>query len=193
MVRFRYVLHSRAPHRLTKSSGADNLSYLAASFAGLDHVQEVRVAEFNEMVHSFCLSERPVAPRDFKNGMALMGPILAGSDGTRSLLLAYEHGSQIPDAFLRYDLSPDRRVALRAVKGSYWDGQVLDPEHPFETLWLQAAMVAGDAEDLAAAYRDCVLKYQTPNTASRAPYIFYNTWNFQERNHGWNKKPIWTP
>ena len=27
------------------------------------------------------------------------------------------------------------------------------------------------------------------NTESRKPYIFYNTWNFQERNHHWYKKP----
>ena len=34
-----------------------------------------------------------------------MGPILIGSDGRRTLLLAYEHGSQAPDAFLRFDLA----------------------------------------------------------------------------------------
>ncbi len=29
----------------------------------------------------------------------------------------------------------------------------------------------------------------TQNTESRKPYIFYNTWNFQERNKLWNDKP----
>ena len=28
----------------------------------------------------------------------------------------------------------------------------------------------------------------TQNTESRKPYIFYNTWNFQERNKLWNGK-----
>jgi alpha-galactosidase len=27
------------------------------------------------------------------------------------------------------------------------------------------------------------------NSESRKPYIFYNTWNFQERNKHWYKKP----
>jgi len=188
ILRFRYALRSKTARRLTKTSGRDNLTYLRASFAGLPQVTEVRVAEFNEMVHSYCLSEREIAPRHFDDGMIVMGPILVGSDGAHSRLLAYEHGSQVPDAFLHYELRPDRNVALRAVKGNYWDGQVIDVEHPYETLWLQAAVVAGDTDALAAAYRDFVLRHQTLNAASRRPYIFYNTWNFQERNKWWNGK-----
>ena len=44
----------------------------------------------------------------------------------------------------------------------------------------------GDLDALAAAYRDFLLRGQTVNAASRKPYIFYNTWNFQERNKWWN-------
>ena len=58
----------------------------------------------------------------FEAGLSAMGPILAATDGKRTLLLAYEHGSQAPDAFVRFDLAPGRRVTLRAVKGSYWPG-----------------------------------------------------------------------
>jgi alpha-galactosidase len=34
-----------------------------------------------------------------------------------------------------------------------------------------------------------MLHFQSQNAASRTPYIFYNTWNFQERNNAWNGRP----
>jgi alpha-galactosidase len=42
----------------------------------------------------------------FEAGLGVMGPILAATDGEATLLLAYEHGSQAPDAFVRFDLAP---------------------------------------------------------------------------------------
>ena len=99
--------------RLTKASGGDNLTYLRVSFADLPDVTEVRLSQFNEMVHSFCLAERAVAPGEFEAGAAVMGPLLLGQDEGHALLLGYEHGSQAPDAFLRYALAPDRRVTWR--------------------------------------------------------------------------------
>jgi alpha-galactosidase len=194
IVRFRYTLRStdgRAPRRLTKTTGADALLYLGISLADLPDVTEVRFAEFNEMVHSFCLSERAVGRKDFTNGLSLIGPMLVGAAprGDQALLVAYEHGSQVPDAFLAFDLAPDRAVRLRAVKGNYCDGQIVGGEQEesraFTTPWFQAGVVAGDADALAAAYREFVLAHQSPNRESRRPYIFYNTWNFQERNRWW--------
>jgi alpha-galactosidase len=49
--------------------------------------------------------------------------------------------------------------------------------------------VQGSIDQLASAYRFFVLKFLTQNLASRTPYIFYNTWNFQERNKWWNGRP----
>ena len=199
MVRFRYRLDNRSPsrltkpddppQRLTKTSGADALTYLQTSFAALPSVTEVRLAEFNEMVHSFCLSERDVEAAQFDAGLTAMGPILVGSSETHSLLLAYEHGSQSPDAFLRYHFLPDRTVALQAVKGNYYDGQEISQAHPYETPWLHVGAVAGAEDDLARAYRDFLLRGITDSAESRKPYIFYNTWNFQERNRWWYGQP----
>ncbi len=55
-------------------------------------------------------------------------------------------------------------------------------------LWLETGAVDANEEGLASAFRTFVLKHLTENLASRQPYIFYNTWNFQERNKWWNGK-----
>ena len=185
IVRFRYELSGATAHRLTKTDGRDSLTYLSTSLAALPSAKEVRLAEFNEMVHSFCLSERDLGQAEFDAGLTAMGPIFVGSSDTHAQLLAYEHGSQVPDAFLHYALEGDRTVSLRAVKGNYWDGQVVDDAHPYRTPWMHAGAVAGTEEDLARAYRKFVLTGMTQNAASRKPYVFYNTWNFQERNRWW--------
>ncbi len=41
---------------------------------------------------------------------------------------------------------------------------------------------------LASEYRRFQLRYSTENLSSRKPYIFYNTWAYQERNKWWNGK-----
>lgn len=186
VVRFRYELGSADGRRLTKTGGADSLTYLETSLAALPRAKEVRLAEFNEQVHSYCLSERDIEAAQSSEGLTLMGPIFVGTSDTHALLLAYEHGSQVPDAFLRYQLGPDRAVALQAVKGNYYDGQ---PADGYQTLWMHVGAVAGTEDDLARAYRDFLLRSVTQNAESRKPYIFYNTWNFQERNRWWYGNP----
>lgn len=207
VVRFRYILHSDVASHLTKRGGTgDSLTYLRMRFAECDEsqdqsqnesqreiIKEVRFSEFDGFLHSFRLTEHLLESRHFQNGLRVVGPLLSVSRGGKtafpgnSSLVAYEHGSQIPDAFLAYDLEADGHVSLRAVKGNYCDGQVVGPEQAFETPWFQIAVVKGDEAHLARTYREWVLKYQSPHQESRKPYIFYNTWNFQERNKHWNK------
>jgi alpha-galactosidase len=115
-----------------------------------------------------------------------MGPILAASDGRHSFLVAYEHGSETPFAFLRYQLGPDRGIQLTAVKGNYFPGQTIDVDHSYSTVWLETAVVAGDMDQLASSYRLFVLKSMAVNVATRTPYIYYNTYGHQERNKWWN-------
>ena len=52
------------------------------------------------------MNEVPVEESFFENGFDVMGPLLAGTDGAESFLLAYEHGSQYPDAFIHYCFTP---------------------------------------------------------------------------------------
>ena len=189
IVKFRYEIFSSSDHQLTRFSKNDNLIYLSTSFENLSDVKEIRFSEFNEMVHSFCLSERIVTPAGFRDSLNLMGPVLVGSDGNYSFLLAYEHGSQVPDKFLEYSLHTDHSVQLKAVKGNYYSGYLIGNNHLYQTIWLETGAIRGTVDALAANYRNFVLHYMSRNLETRKPYIFYNTWNFQERNKHWNKKP----
>ena len=188
VLRFCYRLHFSQPRALTRTGKIDNLEYLSASFRSLPRVTEVRLSEFNEITHSYTPSERRVPDSSFADNLPLMGPIVVGegAEGS-SLLLAYEHGSSTPDAFLQFQLaSSSRRVSLRAVKGNYVPGQKVTE---YETVWMDAGATAGGLDSAATAFRTHLLRWMTPQLESRRPYIFYNTWNFQERNKWWNGKP----
>ena len=189
IVKFRYELLSVGPHKLTKTSGHDELSYLKTSFDGFSEVKEIRFSEFNEMVHSFCLSERDIEQKYFADSVSFMGPMVTGYDGSTSFLIAYEHGSQVPDRFLEFAFSPDKSIGLQAVKGNYYNGYIIDTENSYKSIWFETGAVLGNEDVLASNYRDFVLHFMSLNTESRKPYIFYNTWNFQERNRNWYKKP----
>jgi alpha-galactosidase len=188
VVRFRYVLRSDGPRRLGPSSGKDDLSYFTVSLAALSQVEEVEISNLAGMTHSYTLTENAIDEQSFGEMNAIMGPIVAATDGHHSLLLAYEHGSQVPDAFLRYQLSPDRRIRLAAVKANFVGGQSIKGSSAYKTIWLETGAVDGGIDELASSYRRFVLKYMTQNMETRKPYIFYNTWNFQERNRWWNGK-----
>jgi alpha-galactosidase len=178
LIRFRYTLKASRPRAMIASSGADQLTYLQTSLQQLPWAEEVQLSNFAELIHSYTLTENKIGDRYFEDGQSVMGPILAATDGHNSFLLAYEHGSMVPDAFLQYRLSPDRGVRLMAVKGNYYLGQIVDADHPYQTVWLETSAQEGGLDELASAYRKFVLKYMTQNTESRKPYIFYNTWNF---------------
>jgi len=189
VIRFRYILNADAARTLRAPGGANDLIYLQTSLKQLPQTEEVTLANFVQLTHSFMLSEESIGDRYFQDSGTLMGPILAASDSRRSFLLAYEHGSQVPDAFLKYQLRPDRSLRLTAVKGNYVSGQTVNADHPFQTIWMETAATQGGIDQLAAIYRRFALKYMTQNLATRKPFIFYNTWNFQERNKWWNGKP----
>lgn len=186
ILKFKYTLTGSGAHRLTGSAG-DKLDYCAVSIAEEENLTEVRFSEFNQMLHSFCMNEVPVKDSCFTNSFRVMGPLLAGTNEKDSYLLAYEHGSQYPDAFIEFRFTPQRKVILSARKGNYNPGAVIDHES-FETIWLDFGAIHGNVDDLAAAFREFQLKYATLNLESRKPYIFYNTWCFQERNKWWNRK-----
>ncbi len=133
IVRFRYALQSKKPHTLTKTAGNDDLVYLEMSLTGLPELKEIRFSNFVELSHSYSVDEVSLQARDLDDGIDVMGPMMVGSDGLHSMLVAYEHGSQVPDAFLGFELNPDRTVTLHAVKGNYVAGQVIDPDHRYET------------------------------------------------------------
>jgi alpha-galactosidase len=80
IVKFRYELLSSSTHKMTKTKGHDQISYFKVSFDGFKKVKEIRFSEFNDMVHSFCLSERDIEQKYFSDGISAMGPMMTGSD-----------------------------------------------------------------------------------------------------------------
>ena len=186
VVRLRYELSTSLADKLTKSHDADAITYASLSLVDYPDVTEVRLSEWIDFHHSFELNEVPVQPTAFANSLLVMGPMLAAEKVGQSTLLAYEHGSTYPDAFLGFGLTPGREVNLQAVHGNYVDNE---PADGFQTVWLLLASVAGTRDDLARAVRHFLLTRQAINNQSRMPYLFYNTWNYQERIKNWNKKP----
>src|SRR4051794_6822132 len=185
VVRFRYALHSSSDATLTGDGG--QLGYYSISLAGWKECLEVQLSVFNEMLHSYTVEELAIPQSSFDDQSRLAGPILIASDGEdRSLLIAYEHGAQIPDSFLEYRLTSNRDVSLSARKANYIPGQKVDG---FSTVWMQVAAGQGGCRQMAAQYRDFLLRSFSLNPETRRPYIFYNTWNFQERNKWFNGKP----
>ena len=179
--RFRYILQSEKAHYMTKTKG-ERLCYFNYATKNFYPKTEVKFSDYNYLIHGYQLTESPA----FEIEDQIMGPILLEQRREICLLTAYEHGSQYPDKFVVFEQTEDETVCLRAYRGNYWDGRPLKED--YESIWLQVGAVKGNKNDMARAYREFQLKYCTLNRESRKPYIFYNTWAFQERNRFYNKK-----
>ena len=149
-----------------------DLVYLGMDLSGLTDTRVIELSAFNELTHSYLPVERQVEP-----GGAEMGPLVVASDGSRSVLIGYEHGSSTTDPYLHFCLSDTRHIHLQAAKGNACAGEAL----PWTSLWLQIAHLAGDHPATAQAYRRFVLDHLALLPATREPLIFYNSWNHQER------------
>lgn len=189
-LRLRYTLSSASPAALTKAQGGDNLCYLGLELSqGWTDLSEVRLSEYEPVLHSYLpgVETRPLA--DCTPGESLAGPILALQGGGTALLAAYEHGADHPQSFLRFELRPGR-IELRARMGNYFHNQPLGNERSWVSPWLQLALLpANGPEELFARYRRFALEEFNPRPASREPLICYNTWNYQERSHLYNRRP----
>ena len=180
-VRFSYAVSASEPARLTKNDG-DNLIYFSWPEAPGSVRTEIRLSEYNELAHGYCLHELPA----FEHEDELLGPMIAEEGTGCAMLAAYEHGSMYPDKYVCFVQTRDG-TAVRACRGNYPNGQPLH-EQPLETIWFQFGAVKGAKDDLAREYRAFQLSYCTLNAESRKPYIFYNTWAFQERNKFYHKQ-----
>ena len=184
--RFRLKAADGNVFRLTKTTGQDNLEYGSWPIPRDWEATEVRFSEFDEHVHTYRLSEREV---NRGSAVPCMGPLMAveSLDRGQTVLVAYEHGSQTPDAFLEFHWQGER-LSLRAKKGNYPEGRVISAAQEFESVVVQLGWLDGSLAQMKPQYRQFLLKYQSPNPETRQPYLFYNTWNFQERNFHWNKQ-----
>lgn len=185
MIRFRYLLSAaekscEAGLKLTKTP-EESLVYLTYPTDSENQRTEILFSNYDQLSHSYQLAEISA----FSAEDQLMGPILTEQKGDFCLLTAYEHGSQYPDKFVVFEQTDDK-IELKALRGNYWNGQPVG-EKAYETIWLQIGAVKGNLDDMAKVYREFQLKYCTLNTESRKPYIFYNTWAYQERNKFYNQ------
>ena len=190
VLRFRYTFKSLHDHHLSKSSGADRITYASLDLSDFPGLKEISFSRFSRLLHSYVLTESDIPPNSFENNLEYMGPMLLATNAHQAALLAYEHGSQVPDAFLKFHLSPPRKVDLKAARGNYPSGHCL--VQPYQTVWFQMGAIDGSEEQLASHYRQFILNRFAVNNASRRPYIYYNTWAFQERNKHWNKQDYLT-
>ena len=191
-IRFRYALCSDDPKSLTKSSGQDAIIYTGIETAEQVCMTEIQISQFDSIMHSFmpCFDRKSLT--ETEEGICFPGPItMMEADGWSSLL-AYEHGAECPDSYLIFDAKKyegNTSICVKARKGNYYHGQILSTDHSLESPWFHFALCAGGKEELFSHYRAFFLKHISECTESRKPYIFYNTWNNQERNKYYHNLP----
>ena len=179
VVRFRYELQSSDDHS-RQAFGRSPLEYFSLSAGQFTGGREVQLANFQGLTHSYNLTETDLSAVELGSRSSILGPILALTDGQHSLVLAYEHGSTVPEEYLRYSVH-DTRIHLSAAKGNVYPGQPIDAAHPWRSVWFEAGAVAGPIDALAPVFRKFVLNDMAPQSETRKPLVFYNTWNYQER------------
>ncbi|TVQ22634.1 MAG: hypothetical protein EA382_11645, partial [Spirochaetaceae bacterium] len=193
-VRFRFELGSVAGRSAATNAPALSGSprYLAVPTESLNRFCEVTLSEFDELLHTHRPIERPVDRVEIDHGESRMGPIMTArvcddaNTVAGSLLLAYEHGSQTPDRFLEFRFSRDT-CAIDAVRANFPDGLSLDRPAAFESVWFVVGVVDAEREALSSAFREFERTHVSANAATRKPFIFYNTWNYQERHQAWER------
>ena len=186
-VRMRYTLVSDAPVTLTRNAGSDNLQYLKISdgISPAATLTEIQLSHFDPVAHSYLPLLTNYAPGEFGQKKRFPGPVAIYHTAEESLLLAYEHGADCPDSFLEFVTESGNgaiELELNARKGNYPNGRMIDKDNPFVSIWFELGVIKGDIGDMLHRYRDFFLDEVCENIESRKPYIYYNTWNHQERN-----------
>jgi alpha-galactosidase len=194
VIRFRFRLSAEGSFHFTKPGGKDDLLYTAFSVGRAD-ITELQFSQYIPHIHSYEPRLNPLKKQDLRFGLSVPGPVLIVEKDGFTSLIGYEHGANYPDSYLEYALGADEagevKVSLRARKGNTFEGQPVDAEHVFTSVWFHLLPVKGGQEELYREYRRFFHHYITQNTESRKPYIFYNTWNYQERDGNLRGKGFW--
>jgi alpha-galactosidase len=183
-VRLRYSLGGRGA-RLTKAGGRDNFRYTGFGLDRGTRITELQLNQYAGTRHAYLpqIMERPEV--DWLDSLSFPGPVVIADMGNSSLLCAYEHGGEYTDDFLAFRVDRGQEglsLHLECGDGTYCNGTFFSDEEPYETPWFQIGFCPGDREAMLKQYRNFLLRDMPDSNASREPYIFYNTWNNQERN-----------
>jgi alpha-galactosidase len=194
IIRFKYRLTADVPSLLTKSSGHDRISYFRIEHPGLETLAltEYQLSHFDPVQHSYMPNRVEYAPDEILTGMTLTGPVSLFHSEGRTILCAYEHGADHPLTFLKYAVESSgnhRSVVLLAEKGNYYAGQSLGPDDPWESIWFELGLFPDSLAAFLPEYRRFFLDEVCENRESRRPNIYYNTWNYQERQKYFHNRP----
>lgn len=194
IIRWQYQLSADTPAALTKQDGRDELCYITVRSTRLRSQQltDIQLSHFDPIAHTYQPVLEHYSAPDCYDGQQFAGPIAAFHDAAHTLLLAYEHGADHPDSFLRFSITEtqhERTLTLRAHKGNYYGNQPLGPTTIWESVWLEIAVAPLPFDAFLPRYRQFVLDELCEQRESRQPYLFYNTWNYQERNRYFNGRP----
>jgi alpha-galactosidase len=189
--RLRYKLAGNGG-RLTKPAGRDRFSYTGFAIPQGSGITEVQINQYAAVQHAYLPQILPRPEAAWLEELSFAGPIFlaewdaARSPGQkRSLLCAYEHGGEYTDDFLGFKIQRQGEVyavSLECGDGTYCGGTFFSDEAPYITPFFHIGLCGGDAAEMLKQYRSFLLRHQSSAQASREPYIFYNTWNNQERN-----------
>ena len=101
--------------------------------------------------------------------------------------MAYEHGAEYPNHYLHFCLDGDT-ISLCGTKGNYYNGEKVDKNSDWVSCWFQIGLTQNSLTEFHKEYRDFIFNL-APSLESRKPYLFYNTWNYQERDRNLKNKP----
>ena len=189
-LRMRYSLAAAGDAQLTRRQGHDAISYWTLKGQPLDDaaLAVVQLSHFDPVAHSYLPSVETYFPDERQDGLDTDAPLCFLHGPERTFAAAYEHGADTPGGFLGFAFGADI-ASLTARRGNYYDGQPIGPEKAWESVWLQLGAAPLPLDAMLARYRAFVLDEMCENTESRKPYIFYNTWNHQERNKYFRNLP----
>lgn len=79
-------------------------------------------------------------------------------------------------------------ISVDMFRGGYLDGEVIDKDHPYATVWTATGFYSGsDLETGKAMIRNYLFNQICEKPASRVPEYYYNTWGLQREDRN---KPL---
>ena len=188
VTRFRYFLKASQKTKLSKPDGKDRIKYWSIALPNETAVSEIQFAQFLPQLHTFTPIIANYTDTELNTGVALPGPGLLLENEKFSAILAYEHGAEYPDSYLAFHVKQSH-ITLKARRGNYYNGQLIDLDHSFRSCWFHIAFGNCGKDELMKQYRFFILNDLCEKKESRYPYIYYNTWNYQEKDHNFFNRP----
>lgn len=79
-------------------------------------------------------------------------------------------------------------ISVKALRGAYLDGEIIDKNHPYESVWTSTSFYEGNDTEKGKEIIRRYLQYQIcENQVSRRPVFYYNTWGLQRNDRN---KPL---